>query len=190
MIACPTQQRTLHGCAVQLRDRRLEEASVFPFFDNQGKTQALMVTTADSDQIALVDYRANLVTKRLFQAPRLDLLHAELLETQLTDAHRLRNLWHFDPWWELGDARYAGHRAVPILKGTNIPGYDTWWRRVWFDSALGGVRAVMAGTGDDIEYRRFKPSTLARAKKKRIESASVVEPTRTPRPWRLQPFWE
>ncbi len=189
-MSWPVGQHTLHGCTLRLRDRCLEKASLFPLFDGDGATQTLMVTSGSNGRIALVDYTPGMFTRRLLGPHELDLRTNDLRDAQLFDAERLNSLWHFDPWWELGNGRYADHPTVPALKTTNIPGFEQDWRSVWFDHTLGRASWVKSGKGDSVELRRFTSALLTRAEQRRerdVAHASATSAARTS--WRLRPFW-
>ncbi len=204
-MSASLEHPALYCRSLQLRGRRLEKASLFPFFDRQGATRLLMLTTQDSGRIALIGHHAGLFTRRRFRPSRLDVDFGALTNATESEHDRLADLWHFDPWWELGEARYAGHPAVPALKATNIPGHDKTWQTVVFDDTLGIVRRVTLGTTEADPDRdeegseasqRYTPRLLKRAEAARFEatddgwSTTHRAPTGWFKPWRLQPFWE
>src|SRR5262245_15275784 len=115
-------QRSLKSCRLELEDRSLEHASLFPMFDAEGRTQMLMITAKDSGRIMLADWAPGLFTRDWRWRNHLRLRFADLSDASAWNEGRFEELWHFDPWWVLGEDRYHGHSAVPALRSTNIPG--------------------------------------------------------------------
>ncbi len=183
-------QHSLHDIRLQLVDQRIEQTSLFPFFDREGSIRALMLISQDSGDIALVPYRPGLFLHRLFRPSRLDLRRADLRNSRFRDAHRLARLWHFDPWWVLADKRYAHHSAVPTLRATNIVGFDKPFDRIWFDSVLSRALLVASGRGEATKVKRFSPGLLDKAEGKRSRSISQATAEKSSSEWRLRPFWE
>lgn len=158
-------QHALHDFRLHFSDRSVSGASLFPFFDDEGRTRALMFTSEEDGRIVLIEYHESLMTGAE-HGPRgeaIALRHADLKDSTAADAEAIAPLWHFDPWWELGASRYAGHPAVPPLKSTNIPGYDQEITRVAFDPTLARVVEVGHGEGVSLTTRGFEPRLLARA---------------------------
>jgi hypothetical protein len=104
------------------------------------------------------------------------------------DEERFEDLWHFDPWWVLRDDRYHGHRAVPALQTTNIPGHDPTISGFVFDSSLGRASYVSRGSGDSASAGRFKADTLAAAAKRRRTAPERLRGAAAAG-WQLRPFW-
>ena len=184
-------QKSLHRCRLELDDSELQPASVFPFFDGEGRTRSLMITAEESGHIWLVPWRANLFARRWLHRNRLQLRRSDLVDLSGDEAERSSELWHFDPWWVLGEQRYHAHIAVPHLKRTNIPGYDDGYTQMWFSGSLDRVVLTQTGKGEEAKLRRFRRETLADAAQARGERvlASTVRRDR-PMSWRLRPFWE
>lgn len=164
-------QHSLHEVGFEFRDRRVTGASLFPFFDREGKTHALMFTSPEDDRIALINFERHYVSgRRWFQRlrpQRIGLRNADLSDSTAADSERLARLWHFDPWWELAADRYSAHPAVPALKSTNIPGFDERISRVWFDRTLAHVTKVGFGEGESLRVKRFIPDMLSTAARQR-----------------------
>lgn len=187
-------QHSLHAVRLQFGDRQTPAASVFPFFDDEGRTRALMLTSDLDGRIALVDFQSSLFAGRSLlprlRLQRIALRHVDLRDSETTDGESVAHLWHFDPWWELAAERYFNHPAVPALKSTNLPGYDESISRVWFDKTLGRVTWVGFGEGESMKVKRFKPGLLAPASRERGERSIVHGPAaRRLGEWRLRPFW-
>jgi len=184
-------QRSLRARSLRLRDRRLDRASLFPFFDGDGRVRAVMVTDDQTGRISIVSGRTGLFIWRALGANRLSVRSSDLCDVESPDDWVLEELWHFDPWWELGAARYASHPAGPPLSRTNLAGYAGAPTSIWFDSAVGRVTWVASGSGDTWSLRRFSPALLKRARIERRERPSVPADEPEPAPgWRLNPFWE
>ena len=116
----------------------------------------------------------------------------DLRDAEAEQAQSLTELWHFDPWWVLGEERYAGHGAVPALKRTNIAGYDKDVSGMWFDGTLEKATHVGKGAGESLRVQRFNEGTLAEIARSRSEapSAKPMGAERSRAEWRLRPFWE
>ena len=111
-------QKSLFQCRIHLRDAVLEEGSLFPFFDRRGKVHAYMLIWRSSPQIVMLDARESLITGS--RPLQLDVSFGELQDLRSDRFDRYHRLWHFDPWWALGDERYGAHPAVPVLKASNV----------------------------------------------------------------------
>ena len=185
-------QRGLHARPLQLRDRRLEGAALFPLFEGEGRIRAVMVTDDESGRISVVNARAGLFTWRVLGANRLRLRSSDLRDVESPDDWALEDLWHFDPWWELGQPRYASHPGAPSLKRSNLAGYAGAPVSIWFDSGLACVSWVATGSGESWSLGRFSPSLLARAQGERPRECPRGAHGRPEAVsgWRLNPFWE
>src|SRR5688500_5339750 len=181
-------QRSLKSCRLELEDRPLEGASLFPMFDDEGRTRTVMITAEESGRIMLADWVPGLFARDWAQRNRLHMRFADLNDASTWDEARVADLWHFDPWWVLGDQRYQGHGSVPTLQSTNIPGYDSTVSGIVFDPDLGRASYVVRRSGGSVRVRRFTPETLAaiarrrRAAHERPRAAVVAG-------WQLRPFW-
>ncbi len=181
-------QRSLHSCRLEFEDRSLERASLFPLFDDDGRTRMVMITAEESGRIMLADWAPGLFVRDWAWRNRLRLRFADLRDASMWDEGDFEDLWHFDPWWVLGDERYHNHGAVPALRSTNIPGFDTRISNVAFDASLGRASWVVTGSGDAARLRRFSAQTLSviaqrrRAAPARSRSVAAIG-------WRLRPFW-
>ena len=160
-------QRSLMSCRLEFEDRRLDRASLFPLFDDEGRTRMVMITAEENGRIMLADWAPGLFVRDWAWRNRLRLRFADLSDASMWDEERFEDLWHFDPWWVLRDDRYQGHGAVPALQSTNIPGHDPTISGFVFDSSLGRASYVARGSGDSASVGRFKANTLAAAAKRR-----------------------
>lgn len=184
-------QHSLHDVRLEFLDQAVERASLFPFFDGEGTTRELMLTARDSSDILLFPYQPGRLRQRLFRPYRIALRRADLRDGSFEDAQRLATLWHFDPWWELAEPRYAHHSAVPTLRSTNVVGFRETFDRIWFDSQLSRVRLTATGAGEETKVKRFSPGLLAKAHHQRSQQSSqpaaFAEPSSE---WKLSPFWQ
>lgn len=181
-------QRSLKSCRVELEDRPLERASLFPMFDDEGRTRMVMITAEENGRIMLADWAPGLFARDWARRNRLRLRFADLNDASTWDEARFADLWHFDPWWVLGDQRYQGHGSVPTLRSTNIPGYDSTVSGIVFDPDLGRASYVVRRSGESVRVRRFTPETLAAIARRRRAAherprAAVISG------WQLRPFW-
>jgi hypothetical protein len=180
-------QGSLMSCRLELEDRPLERASLFPLFDDLGQTRVVMITALENGRIMLADWAPGLFVRDWARRNRLRLRFTDLSDASMWDEERFADLWHFDPVWVLGDERYQGHGAVPALRSTNIPGYDETVSGVGFDRSVGRALYVERGSGESSRFGRFTADTLAAAARRRRDAqrprgAAVVG-------WRLRPFW-
>ena len=156
-------QRSLLSCRLEFEDRRLDRASLFPLFDDEGRTRMVLITAEENGRILLADWAPGLFVRDWARRKRLRLRFTDLDDAAMWDQERFADLWHFDPRWVLGDERYQGHGAVPHLRRTNIPGYDPTMSGVAFDPSLGRASYVVKGSGESMGVRRFDAQTLADA---------------------------
>ena len=83
------------------------------------------------------------------------------------------------------------HGAVPVLRRTNIPGYDATVSGVAFDASLGRAAYLVTQSGRSGEtprVRRFRADTLAAAAKHR-RAAHERPRSAVAIGWRLRPSW-
>src|SRR5262245_42353449 len=105
-------QQSLRSCRLSLEDRPLERASLFPLFDDEGRTRMVMITAEETSRIMLADWAPGLFVRDWAWRNRVRLRFTDLDDASMRDEGRLGELWHFDPWWVLRDDRYHGHGAV------------------------------------------------------------------------------
>jgi hypothetical protein len=90
-------QYSLRRSRLQLEDRPLDGAALFPLFDEAGRTRAVMLLDGQTRRIVLADWTPDLFERRWLQRHRLRLRFADLRDADASDAERLGDLWHFDP---------------------------------------------------------------------------------------------
>jgi hypothetical protein len=181
-------QRSLKSCRLELEDRPLENASLFPLFDQDGRTRVVMITAEENARIMLADWAPGLFVRHWPWRNRLRRRFTDLDDASMWDDDRFQGLWHFDPWWVLGDERYQGHGAVPGLRGTNIPGYDSTVSGIVFSADLERASYLLKGSGHSVKVRRFTADTRAAIAGRR--QATHERPRAATRSeWRLRPFW-
>jgi len=119
MASRTVHARRLHRIPVQAGGWRLEAASIFPFFDSRGDVCWLMLVTPKRRDIFFLRNRAGTVAT---QAGGVTIAgHPQRWEDLSLAEHReITALFHYDPWWVLGEERFLGHEAVPGLKATNL----------------------------------------------------------------------
>jgi hypothetical protein len=181
-------QQSLLACRLEFEDRRLDGASLFPLFDDEGRTRMVLITAEENGRIMLADWAPNLFVRDWPRRNRLRLRFTNLEDASTWDEERFGDLWHFDPRWVLGEERYQGQAAVPHLRSTNIPGYDPTLSGVAFDPSLGRASYVVRRSGDSASLRRFDAQTLTAAGQRR--RAAQLQPGRgAAAGWQLRPFW-
>ena len=180
-------QTTLHDCTLKLRDDALVRASLFPFFDNEGNTSSVMLVSKNSGTITLLDwpveFRLGLLGRSLGH------FTSRLINSDYDRADAIASLWHFDPWWVLGESRFTNHPAVPPLKETNIPGYDKSIAAIYFAPDLSRVTWYGVHSESGMKLKRFKPEMLTELAAKRSSLSSPRPPARK-NTWTLSPFWQ
>lgn len=181
-------QRSLMSRRLELEDRPLERASLFPLFDDEGRTRMVMITVEGDGRILLADWTPGLFVRDWAWRNRLRLRFADLTDASTWDEGRFEDLWHFDPVWVLGEERYQGHGAVPAMRSTNIPGYDQTVSGIGFDAGLGRASFVVRQSGESVSVRRFSADTLAAVAARR-RAASQRPRAAVVGGWRLRPFW-
>lgn len=187
----PVEARRLHGRPVRLRDATaLVEASLFPFFDSDGLVTSLMLVWPAASSILMLEMEPGRVRVPWFGPIEID---ADFAEQGDADAARARTLagglWHWDPWWVLRAARYAGHPAVPVLKATNcvdrLPeGVAGCYFARDLTQVMGFARrgALRAEVQIDATLMDSLPASGSE-RPKAVAGAS-------PAGWRLDPFWQ
>jgi hypothetical protein len=182
-------QQSLLSCRLEFEDRRLDRASLFPLFDDEGRTRMVLITAEENGRIMLAEWTPGLFVRDWARRNRLRLRFTDLDDASMWDEERFEDLWHFDPRWVLGDERYQGHGAVPHLRSTNIPGYDQAMSGVAFDPSLGRVSYVMRSrAGETVSVRRFNAQTLADTARRR-RAARLPPRGAAAVGWQLRPFW-
>ena len=181
-------QRSLKSCRLEFEDRPLEDASLFPLFDEEGRTRMVMITAEENARIMLANWAPGLFVRNWPWRNRLHLRFTDLDDASVWDEERLHDLWHFDPWWVLGDERYQGHGSVPGLQSTNIPGFDPTVSDIVFSGDLERASYVLKASGHSVKVRRFTADTLVAIGRRR---QATPEPPRATvaAAWRLRPLW-
>ena len=181
-------QRSLKSCRLELEDRPLEDASLFPLFDEEGRTRMVMISAEENARIMLADWAPGLFVRDWPWRNRLRLRSTDLDDASMWDEERFQGLWHFDPWWVLRDERYQGHGAVLGLQSTNLPGYDSTVSNIVFTADLERASYVVKGSSDSVEVRRFTANTLVEVARRRRGAHERPRATAVAE-WRLRPFW-
>jgi len=180
--------RSLKSCRLEFEDRPLERASLFPLFDDEGRTRMVMITSEEDARIIVTDWAPGMFVRDWSMRNRVRLRFTDLSDASMSDEELFQDLWHFDPWWVLGVDRYQGHGAVPALRATNIPGYDPKMSGMIFDRGLERVSYVATGPNQSRKVRRFKASTLSTIAARRRTGPARSRRTATVG-WRLRPSW-
>jgi len=145
--------RKLHRRSLRMGDQLIADASLFPFFDQQGRCGWVMIVSPSSE-IWLVPWR-----RRLWQVPLWAPIvcpdGASVLRViDEESAKAVSGLWHYDPQWVLGADRFAGHWATGLLKETNcVEQLDPGVRMVYFRRDLSRLSCVYLKRGVSAEFR-------------------------------------
>jgi hypothetical protein len=181
-------QHSLKSRRLEFEDRSLDSAALFPMFDDEGRTRMVMITAEEDGRIMLADWAPGLFARDWARRNRLRLRFADLTDASAWDEARVADLWHFDPWWVLGEQRYQGHGSVPTLRSTNIPGHDSTVSGIVFDPDLGRASYVVKTSGESLGIRRFTRETLAAMARRRRAAHEPARPA-VVTGWQLRPFW-
>ncbi len=201
MSPLPVAARSLHRHRLRLRDFVLEQASLFPFFDREGRTRALMLVWPPARPIVVLEHHPDLVRVRWWGEIELDVEYSALRDLDEGRTAAAAGVppeagkwgtWHYDPWWVLREACFEGHPAVPALKATNCAGaflkpvYGCFFKRDL--SRLVGVTTKSKSHSGlaaiDHTFMRFKPGLLPER-----PAPAPLPPRRSPA-WTLDPFWQ
>ncbi len=164
----------------------LVRAGLFPFFNRRGVISRVMVVGAESPQIWLFDPSRAEVRIPLFGPIVLRPLPSTLRRLEELQLAEVKDLWHFDPWWVLGDRRFALSEVAQAIKATNCLGAFPWpivafcYRR-----DLSRVSMVLRRKKQGIEIARFPPDVLPERPEPTPPPSKPHAATR----WRLDPFW-
>lgn len=184
----PVAARQLHRRRVRLRDRLLLQASLFPFFDGEGRVKASMLVWPDSESIVLLPHRPRLFRVPLLSDVTLRSDHQALVDTNAERATEITaGCWHYDPWWLLREPRFHGHSAVPVLKATNcVQRFVDPVRACYFSRDLSRLEAL------GLEEKGSTDSTLVPFEPAHLPERPATVPLQRRRAasWRLDPFWQ
>ena len=204
MNLLPVSARRLCHRRLRGQGSLTRDACLFPFFDRAGGVAQVMLLTADSDRICLVRWRP-----RLFRVPAwgpICLREALPAFPEITaeNLKSVETLWHYDPWWMLDNDRYAGHRAVPILKATNCADQLRRGHRIvmaYFRRDLARLTWVAARDRGSVRLRSWQGEFLPAGPRKETTPVSAMAADAQPLGmartrahgsapvWRLAPIW-
>jgi hypothetical protein len=122
MSILPVAASNLCRRAVQLADRYLAEATLFPFFDRAGVVQVILLLTPASDEILVLPWSRELVSVPFRGSICIAAGWADLRGVAGSVSGVLLKAWHFDPRWVLKEEPYVFHRMMPELTLTNCAG--------------------------------------------------------------------
>ena len=177
--------KTLHAHSLRLVDRKLERATLFPFFDAEGTTHWVLLALEHPARVILLEWREGLFRKPLFGAMRLDLAWSVLDDATSELAEKVSYYWHWDPWWLLKLPTLKAHPASSPLYITNAVEPLGPVTGLYYSPDLGRVtwRAIEGDEGTTL--KRWRPGLLPPSPR----TARPPGPS-GPREWRLRPFWE
>ncbi len=191
MFRPPVRAKGLLKRGVVIGQTAVDDASLFPFFDRAGHVKMLMLVSEHSDEIVFIDCESGTASAWPWRRICLNVEGAEAFEPARPDTiERACRLWHFDPWWVLGEPRYAGHWAVPHLKQTNFVGKTE--REVFSVMYRGDLSriswVVLADHGGQAKHWRadLLPSDHPPA----LPTVATKGHARHARGWRLAPVWQ
>ena len=112
----PLSSKRLRRRTVVVDRRRYEGIWIFPFFENDGNVEQIVLILPDTTDMLLIDASSDKVEAPLFKPMRIKTGAAVLEKGRLDE---LGKLWHFDPDWVLNEERFKGHWARAVLRNTN-----------------------------------------------------------------------
>ena len=83
-------QRSLMSCRLEFEDRRLDRASLFPLFDDEGRTRMVLITAEENGRIMLADWAPGLFVRDWALRNRLRLRFTDLNDASMWDEGTLR----------------------------------------------------------------------------------------------------
>ncbi len=193
MPGLPVTARALHRRRIRLRDYLLERASLFPFFDREGRVQSLMLVWPPAPEIVMLPYEPGLFRIRWWDEIELRASFASLRDLgaiETIGAVAAVWLWHYDPWWVLRAACYDNHPAVPALKATNCAG--GFLKPVYgcvFSSDLSRLIRVTTRSGSASGLAAVDRTSIAFTPDLLPDDPSIGRPVKAVREWTLDPFW-
>ena len=184
MNPLPVSAKSLHGRQLRIGDEILENASLFPFFDNLGQVKQVLVLSPDSPQIQLLRWRVGDFVVPLGSSVRVTGESAWLRPVSDDRLAELADLWHYDPRWLLKAGRYRKHSALEYLKASNCADRFTGDVRVlWFRRDLSQLSWVEVRSFSEFNLQRWRSDLLPQ------RSAAAAPRRRVTGAWRLDPAW-
>jgi hypothetical protein len=184
----------LHTSSVYLHDRtvlaagqELEEATLFPFFDDAGAVRRVLLVSNAPCEMRVFDPSSAAVRRRWGQLE----LEGDLPRLRFDEARLLRQLWHFDPWWMFTVPPWSGRDLAAMLVETNCSGKLRTRRRnheitrLYYQRDLTRVVRAVYGKSGQEQYPAFSACVLPERKSPGVAEAP---PLGKPR-WRLDPCW-
>ena len=178
----PISSKRLHNRRVITPDRTVDRASLFPYFDREGRTQSFLLVDPASSELFLAR-GAERIRVPWWGAIRienpLEILSDDNIETLLA-------FWHYDPWWLLKDPRYEDNEWAAVLPGTNcVNDLPAGVKSLLFSGNLLRVRWVISETKEGYRTDRFRSSPLPEYNRVPRTEARIQRSG-----WQLAPFWE
>ncbi|MFH2132577.1 MAG: hypothetical protein ABIK68_19525 [bacterium] len=195
MISFQVSVEALYRQKIAFRDQKIKGASIFPFFDQNGEVQRLMVILPSSDDIYLVPWNRRLFKTGCWGSRQLRLNPAELGSYGQFSSSAYSGLYHYDPWWTISGGRFWRHWAQEPLKKTNcINLFNKRIAGVSFKPDLSGLSRVMIEYGlSYMSYRSGKLAEMVLRPALSVPGASagtrwLVD--RRSAAWQLDPVWK
>ncbi len=170
----PVTAAWMHRCRLDRSGGEPWTVSVFPFFDAEGVVHKSMVVRWDRPELYVTRSRyAGLQARRSgfgrVVACRQNLSRIKRIELD-ERIGELGRLWHFDPWWVLGEAPFSSFSSTPILKRTNcvdhLPDGATSMSFDWKLTQVAGLTNVHGSTLPLSLEQRRRPANGAQSGKR------------------------
>ncbi|MGE0493017.1 MAG: hypothetical protein AB7S38_27645 [Vulcanimicrobiota bacterium] len=179
----PLAAAALFRRSLELEGVRLDQATLFPLFDETGKVFKLLLVVEEPVLVALIDWRPGLVSKPFFGPVRLGVRLNSLDDLTAREANEATGWWHFDPWWLLTEPHLCKHPSAAQLRTTNCVNELEKVTSVNFARDLSMVTSLGHTRDGELRVVPLEPGWLPRR---------TVEATPSSRRtvWRLRPFWQ
>jgi hypothetical protein len=182
----PVSSSSLRRRTLVTPEWTLARAGLFPFFDRSGVISRVMVVGAESSQLWLFDPSQAELRIPFFGPIVLQPLPSTLRRLEGLQLAEVEGLWHFDPWWVLGDPRFALSDVAQALKATNCLERFAWpVGALYYRRDLSRVSLVVRRKKQGMEFKRFPKDVLP----ERPDSAPPAPKPHAAIRWKLDPFW-
>jgi hypothetical protein len=181
-LPLPVSSRALRRRTVNTPERPLRQAAILPLFGPEGTVHRLMILNHQSSDLFLID-RADVRPRiPLWRPVGLEFGPGALQPWDELQPSTMAELWYFDPWGLVADARYDFVTSIAALREANSFGqFSEEITSLYYRRDLSRVMLVMQRTKNGSQLRRFPANVLP--------SRVTVTPAPSHRTWRLAPFW-
>ena len=101
------------------KKRRVQDASVFPFFSRSGRVKHLMVLLPDFKTAFMIPFEQGIATVSFLGSVRLSMDLVDIKSHSNVTDQQVDHLYHWDPNWHLSDERFTGYWSRNLIKQSN-----------------------------------------------------------------------